>query len=57
MKGDGTGLSDSDWTTFEYILPAPADATSLAFSEWSNPDSFGVFLDGVRVEAIRDETA
>jgi uncharacterized repeat protein (TIGR01451 family) len=49
ISADGTGLSDTNWTEYTYVITADANPTELRFTDLSFPDSYGTFLDDVQV--------
>jgi len=50
LDADGQGLSQTDWTYYEYIVAATSETTRLEFADLSSPDALGTFLDDVSVE-------
>jgi len=52
---DGSGNSQTDWQNYEYIVTADSATTTLRFSDYSQSDSLGTFLDSVSVyEMLRE---
>jgi len=45
----GLGESDTNWEVYEYTIIADSNSTNLKFSDYSNPDALGTFLDSVSV--------
>jgi hypothetical protein len=55
----GVGGSNTNWTleTHQYIAGPSEGTVTLEFCETANEDSLGMFLDGVSVVCVREETA
>ena len=43
----GTGGSQTDWTSHNYVFTADSDETTVSFRDDGNPNSVGTFLDNV----------
>jgi hypothetical protein len=53
LSASGTGLSNTNWQTFSYDLIAKSATTRLSFDNFgSNSDSFGTYIDAVRVTHV-----
>lgn len=44
------------WQTKEYTFTADSDTATIRFTELGNPDSYGMFLDGVSIECLGSPT-
>ncbi|MEO1498665.1 MAG: hypothetical protein AAFV43_16090 [Planctomycetota bacterium] len=57
MSRDGSGLSDTEWTTHTFNVQADGDAGRLEFRAVGAEDSRGGYLDDVQLHALTEYTA
>ena len=56
LEANGTELSDTDWTYYEYMVIATSTRTHLEFADLSASDAVGTFLDDVSVKLKGEPT-
>lgn len=52
VSESGTGLTDNQWTVYNYNVTASETTTRLQFTSVGPSDSFGEYIDAVSVESV-----
>lgn len=52
LFSSGVGLSNTNWQVFEFVVTSSSDTTSLRFSDLSQSNTLGTFIDGISLTAL-----
>ncbi len=52
LFASGIGLGNTNWQVFEFVVTSSSDITSLRFSDLSQSNTLGTFIDGISLTAL-----